>query len=281
MSQSIQLTPYRWAGAYANWRADAPHDPGLCADIRAPWMPSGERLILRACEMIGDPQLYLYDDHTPPADPQGRGAGYTHIPFAWDASRAPNHLFADCEVPGLARFSVSLTARDDFVDIRLRISNHLDRPLGPVDWACCAIALECPILRDPRQTRSFIFDGRQLRSFAELRVGSGMTLVPIEGGGGFGPAVHHHLPRAATSAKESVTIVESMDGQYCTALGFTQSYSAFGCTGNMCFHADPYFGVIEPHEEKAIDGRLYFIRGGRHDALRRYQDDFPIVNRNK
>jgi len=281
MDQSIQLTPYQWEGDYAKWRADAPHDPGLCADIRAPWMPAGERLILRACEMIGDPQLYLYDDHTPPADPQGRGATYKHIPFSWDASKSPRQLSADCEVPGKARFSISLTAREDVVDVHLRIVNHLTRPLGPIDWACCAIALECPYLRDPQHARSFIFDGKQLRSFAELRVGSGMTLINIEGGNGFGPAVHNHLPRAKTSAKASVTIIESVDGKHCAALGFTQSYSAFGCTGNMCFHADPYFGVIGPHEEKVIEGRLYFMRGDRHDALRRYQDDFTVATSNK
>jgi hypothetical protein len=274
MSSAIEIRPYEWSGPYATWRADAPHDPGLCADVHAPWMPASERLILRTSEIVGDPEFYLYDDHFPPADPQGRGASYRHIPFRWDASRAPAQLIADCEVPGKARFSVTLTACDDYLDIRLRIVNNLRRRIGPIDWAFCSIALECPTLRDPQHTRTFIFDGERLRSFAELRVGAGMTLIPIEGGDDFGPALHAHLPRSSVRAQASCTILESVDGKHCAALAFTQAYSAFGCTGNMCFHADPYFGVIDAGEEKSMKGRLYLMAGDRHAALSRYQREF-------
>src|SRR5437773_3219110 len=200
MNTPLELRQYVWEGPYAQWRAGAAHDPGLCADARAQWMSPGERLILRSCEMIGDPGFFLYDDHTPPAEPQTRGAGYKHVPFRWDARRAPTELSVDADVPNRARFGVLLAACQDYIDIQLRIVNIKQVPLGPIDWSFCVIALESPTLRDPRQTRTFIYDGQKLRSFAELRVGSGITLIPIAGGNGFGPAGPAPLPRAATQA---------------------------------------------------------------------------------
>src|SRR5262245_10529730 len=125
----IRLEPYRWQGPYSEWRANAPHDPGLCADARARWMNADERLILRSCEMIGDPEFYLYDDHIPPADPDGRGRSYRHIPFVFDKSAASRELSANCDVPGKGRFGITLTAGDDHIDIRLTVANHLSRPM--------------------------------------------------------------------------------------------------------------------------------------------------------
>ena len=59
MRESIEIRPYVWSGPYAEWRAAARHDPGLCADLRAPWMAPGERLIVRACE-IGPRVVWLW-----------------------------------------------------------------------------------------------------------------------------------------------------------------------------------------------------------------------------
>jgi len=55
VASSIQITPYEWRGPYAQMRSadGADHDPGLCADIRADWMPADERIILRSSEIVG------------------------------------------------------------------------------------------------------------------------------------------------------------------------------------------------------------------------------------
>lgn len=274
MSVTTTIQPYRWSGPYADWRADAPHDPGLCADVRASWMADGERIILRACEIIGWPQAYLYDDHTPPAEPEGRGKDYRHIPIQWDAADAPKELRADCKVPGRGQFGLKLRAEADRIDLRLSIRNDTDRPQGPIDWAFCAIALESPSLRDPEHARTFIFDGRRLRSLREIN-GRAMTAVTrIAGADGFISHLHTSLPRSPVESKQSVIIVESRDGRHAAALGFEQSYTSFSCSGNMCFHADPYFGMLSPGVEKQMRGALYLMEGSADDALDRYRRDF-------
>lgn len=54
----MTVRPYKWNGPYARWRADAPHDPGLCADLRGGWLGADERLILRTCEVMGHPHAF-------------------------------------------------------------------------------------------------------------------------------------------------------------------------------------------------------------------------------
>ena len=143
MSSHIELQPYHWEGAYAQWRdgGNAPHDAGLCADVRAAWMRPGERLIIRSCEMIGYPEGFLYDDHYPPAERDGRGKGYEHISFQWNTDNTPKELSADCVVPGKGRFGLVLRGEVDYVDIMLSVRNDMGRPLGPIDWAFCPISL--------------------------------------------------------------------------------------------------------------------------------------------
>jgi hypothetical protein len=274
MSQSITIQTYQWSGPYSEWRRGAEHDHRLCADVRAAWMAPGERLILRTCEIIGNPHEYLYDDHYPPAEPETRGKDYRHIPFTWDASEAPNRLTADCLVEGKGRFTLDLESVDDYLDIRLSVRNDTSAPMGPLDWAFCAISLESPMLRNPDHDRIFIYTGGRLHSFLDVNGKPGMHIIQVAGAGGYVPTLHQTLAQGTVQAQESVVIVESVGGRHCAALGFEQSYTTMGCTGNMCFHMDPYFGRLSPGEEKRILGRLYLIEGNRDDALARYRVDF-------
>jgi hypothetical protein len=274
MAKLLEVRPYVWEGPYAKWRSDAPHDPGLCADVRAPWMAPDERLIARTCEMIGWPQGYFYDDHFPPAEPEGRGKTYKHIPFQWNASQSPKKLTADCTTPGKGRFTVDLTAEKDYVDINLSLQNGMSAPAGPIDWPFCMIALESPTLRNPEHDRIMIFDGKNLRSFRDVNGKAGIFIVKVAGGQGFIPVVHQSLSKSPVEAQESVVIVKDQAGRHTAALGFEQSYSSLGCIGNMCFHMDPFLGTLKPGETKKIHGRLYLIEGNAQDAFERYRRDF-------
>ena len=248
----VTVTPYTWSGIYADFRdgGSARHDPGLCADVRAPWMEQNERLILRTCEIIGYPETYVYDDHLPTYDPEGRGRLYQHHPFTWDVPKQPHRLSADCTVPDKGRFTVSLSGEPDVVDIQLSLRNDLDVPIGPIDWAFCVIGLESPSIGDKEHLRTMVCDHGTFRTFRDM-TGSGDTwLYQIEGGSGFTPAIHQHLPVNECHPDESLIIVKSRDGRHTAALGFEQSYNAYGSDGNQCFHADPWFGTLAPGEEK-------------------------------
>jgi len=272
----LTVRPYKWEGSYARWRTDAPHDPGLCADVRGGWLGADERLILRTCEVLGHPQRLLYDDHFPPTEQSGRGKNYRHVPFTWDSDRSHQILSADCPIADFGGFGLQLAANADSIDIHLRIKNSSSEATGAIDWAFCVITLECDSIKDPSHQRTVVFDGRRLRTFGELKIDGRMTIIPINGGEGFVPLEHQRFPQSPVAASASFVAVEASDKTHSIALGFEQSYNSYGCTGNMCIHADPYLGSVAPGREKLMRGKLYLIEGNANDALNRYRMDFKV-----
>ncbi len=274
---AVTINPYKWEGPYADHRTGnkAFHDWRLCADLRGSWLGPCERLILRTSEVIGYETGFLYDDHFPPSEPEGRGKNYHHIPFEWRVIRPGEELFADCLVPEKGRFSMSLTTRADCVDIHLTVRNDRRQAMENADWAFCAVCLESPSLADSEATRTYLFDGERLRTFAEI-AGRDIHLYKVAGANGFIPVGHRSLAIGNVEAKASLVIIESMDRAHSAALGFEQADHIYGdAKGNKCFHADPYFGpLIKTGEERSVRGKLYLIKGNAEDALKRYRNDF-------
>lgn len=275
---AVSINPYTWAGPYAEHRTGgkAFHDWRLCADLRGGWLGPCERLILRTSEVIGYETGFLYDDHFPPSEPNGRGKNYHHIPFEWKVVRPAKEIFADCVVPQKGKFSIRLTAGTDYLDIYLTVRNDMAQPMENVDWAFCAVTLESPSLADSEATRTYLFDGKRLRSLADI-AGRDMHLYKVAGANGFIPVGHRALPVASVEAKASVVIIEGLGGSHSAALGFEQADHIYGdAKGNKCFHADPYFGaLLKTGEERSVRGKLYLIKGNAEEALKRYQKDFP------
>jgi len=276
MKTAVELQQYAWQGAYARMRSahHADHDSGLCCTVDAPWMGAGEQLIIRSSEIVGYPEAYLYDDHLPPAEPDGRGKSYHHTPFRWDSAGAPARLYADCPIEGQGRFSLELQAQEDFVDIRLSLRNDLASSMGPIDWHFCVIGFECPSLANPELERTFLFDGQQLRTLRSMTGSNRTDMYIIAGTDDFIPEVHLPFATGPVEAQASVVIVQDCSGSYCAALGFDHAYNIFSNHGNRCFHADPYFATVAPGEEVWRHGRLYLMQGTAEDAFQRYRNDF-------
>jgi hypothetical protein len=273
----LTVNPYKWEGLYANFRTKqkALHDWRLCAELKTGWLGPCQRLILRTSEVIGYETGYFYDDHFPPSEPQGRGKAYQHIPFEWRVVRPGLELFANCVVPQKGRFSIRLTANLDCVDIHLAVRNDMQQAMQNIDWAFCVVALEAPLLADSEDSRTYLFDGKRLRTLAEIG-GRDLKLHQVAGANGFIPVGHRALPVGSVEAKASLVILEGLDGEHSAALAFEQSDDIYGdAKGNKCFHADPYFGtVVKPGDERSLRGRLYLIKGSAEDALKRYRADF-------
>lgn len=156
------------------------------------------------------------------------------------------------------------------------MKNSSSEATGPIDWAFCVVTLECDSIKDPSHQRTFIFDGHRLRSFSELKIDGRTTIIPISGGEGFVPLEHERLPQSPVVARASFVAVEAADKKHSIALGFEQSYNGYGCTGNMCIHADPYLGSVASGNVKLMRGKLYLIDGNANDALNRYHADFEV-----
>jgi len=251
-------------------RAD--HDPGLCADIRADWMPDGERIILRSSEIVGYRQAFLYDDHFPPCEPESRGKDYEHIPFQWNASAAPQRLTAACEAPGKGAFSLDLAADDDGVDVELTVRSDLDAPMGEIDWHFCVVAFDAPSIGDPTVERTFLFDGERLRSLNELQGGATVSMHHVAGSGGFLPKSHQGFPRGPVEAQAPIVLVENKSRTHTVAVAFDKSYAIFSNPGNLCFHADPYFGPIaQKGRTHRLSGKLSLTAGTAREVFDRLQ----------
>ena len=281
MQHPVSIRPYLWEGPYALMRdrRRARHDEGLCADVRTHWMAPDERIIIRSSEIIGYPEAYLYDDHFPPFDADGRGRDYRHNRFTWKIDGPPRELSASCPVTGKGEFTIGLTAEDDAVGVHLEIRSDIPQ-MGPIDWSFCVIAYECPTIGNPELDRTFIFDGRELHCLRELSGGAECELYPIAGSGGFVPEAFRTMPFGPESSETSLIIVESRAGDRTVALGFDQSYLCYSNPENMCFHADPFLGTIEHRGDVSwADGRLYLIDGDARKAFDRYQEDFlrPMI----
>lgn len=273
----MNVKPYAWKGPYADYRTGhkALHDWRLCAEVRTNWLQPCERIILRTSEVIGHESGFLYDDHFPPSEPDGRGKSYRHIPFEWEVVRPGQELFTDCLVPQIGKFTMRLAAHDDYVDIHLSIRNDMIEPMHNPDWAFCAVAFETFSIADTEDERTYLFDGERLCTLGDI-AGRDMKLYKVAGANGFIPVGHRSLLIGPVEAKASVVILESVDGVHTVALGFEQADHIYGdAKGNKCFHADPYFGaLLKPGEERKMRGRLYLMKGTAQDALSRYQQDF-------
>lgn len=282
----IELHPYHWTTSpYTRHRETnaTRHDDGLCIDLRAPWFGKGERLILRTSEIVGFDTGYLYDDHFPTQEQNGRGKDYKHIRFHWNTERAPDELSADCKVPGKDRFQLRLTARQDYVDISLSVRNDLNRAMKYVDWYFCPVAYEAASINDPTQQRTWLFDGKRLRTLAEKIRGLPAEEMYLVGGprgsGGFIPPLHAAHPRGVVEAKSPIVVVQNVFGTHAVAIAFERRHSIFSSQGNGCFHADPYFGQdIKSGEKRTVRGRLYLAQGSPQDIVTRFQRDFPGNN---
>jgi len=277
-SSQLELRPYEWTGPYSEMREKyaTRHDTGLCIDLRAPWMADGERLILRTSEIVGYDAGYLYDDHFPVQEQDGRGKSYRHIPFKFRPGTSPGSFVAVCRIPDKGYFRLSLTPKKDHVDIDFTVRNDLPRVMEYVDWYFCVVGFEAPTIGDPTLERTFLFDGKRLRSLAELSgKGKGEEMFLVKDSAGFIPPSHGKHRRGPIEAAAPIVLVEDVFGRHTVALAFDKAHSIFSSTGNRCFHADPFLGLsLQPGEERRIRGRLYVAAGSARQILERYQADF-------
>ena len=130
-------------------------------------------------------------------------------------------------VPQKGRFSIRLTANVDCVDIHLTVRNDMQQAMKNIDWVFCVVALEAPLLADSEDTRTYLFDGKRLRTLSEIG-GRDLKLYQVAGANGFIPIGHRTLPVGSVEAKASLVILEGLDGIRSAALAFEQSDDIYG-----------------------------------------------------
>ena len=90
-----------------------------------------------------------------------------------------------------------------------------------------------------RHDRTFIYDGKHLRSFKEIDGIETFNIYPVAGGNDFRPEVRRFLNPGSIEAKESVIVLQGQSSEFAAALGFEQSHDCFGLPWEYVFSCRP------------------------------------------
>ena len=139
-----------------------------------------------------------------------------------------------------------------------------------------------PTVRNAQTNWSELYDrlhvwsgGRQF-SFAETKLAASephLSLMQT----GYTPVKWGWWVNSHETFDPPLIALTSRDRKKTIALAFERAIWASSNTGDdrACFHLFPWFGRIEPGQSVTVRGRLYVLRSGSHEALKRFKRDFP------
>jgi hypothetical protein len=183
---------------------------------------------------------------------------------------------------------VAVEPDGDSLKLKYTLQNVGTNALDAVQVHTCIPTTEAPGFFPPRSARNaqtnwselynrlHVWSGKRPFSFAETK------LAPVE--------THLSLmQRGAVSVTwgwwvnspeifdPPLIALTSRDGKKTIALAFERAIWASSNTGDdrACFHLFPWFGRIEPGRSVTVRGRLYVLRGGPQEAIKRFRKDFP------
>jgi hypothetical protein len=175
-------------------------------------------------------------------------------------------------------YAVHLIPAEDYIDIRMSITNLSDGTWHDVFSFNCISPARAPDLKDSALVRTYMSVDGQPRALSETtRIRGHMPTVGI-----YLPFKHEaHIPQFAEAFK--ATSPDRTDGTWLATVSDTDNtYMAttsddplflFNNTEFGCLHASPNFGTLEPGEEKTVFSRVYLTNGTLDDFLTRYADD--------
>ena len=175
-----------------------------------------------------------------------------------------------------AEFAVKLTPSEDSVEILQTVLNKTEKVWNHVYSFPCLATLYVPEIRDFDMTRTYIpIEGKGALTTREVfgkEVSRGICRMvkPTFGKHEFAD----QFPTSALKASKPYLFMVSKDKKWIAAMATKEAAFLFTNGGNSCIHACPYFGQINPGEEKTILSRIYIIKGTAEDLEHRYKQDF-------
>ena len=181
----------------------------------------------------------------------------------------------------------------DSLKLNYTLQNTGSNALGAVQLHTCIPTTEAPSFFPPPTVRNaqtnwselygrlHVWSGNRRFTFAETKLAASEPHLSLMRKGA-APVRWGWWVNSPETFDVPLIALTSRDGQKTVALAFEQAVWASSNTGDdrACFHLFPWFGRIEPGRSVTVRGRLYVLRGGPQEALKRFRKDFPKVTAN-
>ena len=229
---------------------------------------TGQSAILRA-SFFPDGQfgLLVPEDGTP------FSWGMKHTPFQWEVNSDNTQAVYETTFEGKVTMCVAIESGLDHVDFTITLKNLTDRPFTTVRTNTCFQSYQSPYISDPEWSRTFIFtdDGP-----TGVHVMS--DVFPIWGGSlqrnWIIPVPSQPAPAGATFARVPLICTKSTDNNWVVAQAYEEGSGVAGNAHFSCLHVYPKWPQIPAGDERAITGKLYFLKGGPDELLARWKQDY-------
>ena len=176
----------------------------------------------------------------------------------------------------------------DSLKLKYTLQNVGTNTLDAVQLHTCIPTTEAPGFFPPPNVRNaqtnwselydrlHVWSGERQFSFAETKLAASESHLSLMQNGAV-PVKWGWWVNSPETFDPPLIALTSRDRKKTIALAFERAIWASSNTGDdrACFHLFPWFGRIEPGQSVTVRGRLYVLRGGPQEALKRFRKDLP------
>ena len=237
---------------------------GHGATLKAPQFPVGH-FGLNVPEQVGAKGLPL-------------GWGIPHEPFQWQRSEDGTRANYQCVWKDKATLTVTLECHADVVDLTLSLRNLSNEPLTNCYSNVCFNPHGSPYFVNMERTRTMAWTDDGPVSLLKLpQAGPG---EPMHGGWSIVGQTISSGPRptglSGLLVRYPFIFIVSRDGEWTIAPAYREGTTIASNAHYSCLHTRPIWPQVPAGEERTVLGKLYFIKGGPDELLRRWRADFGV-----
>lgn len=207
-------------------------------------------------------------------------SGAKGVPLSWGGGR-PKLEWQLNEDQTEARYKITFSERAvqsvvlksglDVVDYTLTIRNLTDKPFTGVGSNSCFNNSASAYFEDMERARSYVWTDEGATRMLKMPVGG--RGEPLHGGWSVAAPGQEATP-ANGKVRYPFIFIVSRDGKWVIAQAYGAGTSLATNAHYSCLHSRPAWPDIPPGEERSVTGRMYFLKGGPDDLLKRWKSDF-------
>lgn len=233
------------------------HQGGAAVTLHVPWFPEG-------CFGVSMPEQ----------------VGTAEMPLAWSAphegirwERKPDGSCAyACVFTGKARMQVTMVPQADCVDFTIALENLTDKPFTGVFTNTCFNAHRSPYFEDPERARSFVWTDAGPTGLLQMPIDP-RSGEPLHGGWSVA-AAGEPAPAGGGRVRYPWIAIGSRDGRFVIAQAYGEGTTVATNAHYSCLHSRPRWPDVPSGQQRAMTGKIYLLRGGSEELLKRWKADF-------
>jgi hypothetical protein len=207
-------------------------------------------------------------------------SGAKGVPLAWAGGRPKitwtvnedrTEASYQCTFEGRAVQTITLKSGLDHVDYTIALKNLSDKAFTGVGTNSCFNNSAAVYFDNMERSRSFVWTDDGPTCMLQMAIGK--SGEPLHGGWGVAKA-DEKAPKGGSKVRYPFLFIVSRDGQWVIAQAYGDGRTVATNAHYSCLHSRPAWPDIPPGEERAVTGRMYFLKGGPQDLLARWKKDF-------